>query len=61
VFMCMKAFIPGLTNLGVGLTCAGLSIFAFFGCKKLTYLSAILSKKIFIGVKKLFIKKEVSA
>ena len=45
----------GLATLGAG--CAGLSIFLFFGCKGATKGAAILTKKIALGIKSLFIGK----
>lgn len=48
----------GLAMLGVGVFCAGLAIFLFFACKGATYGAVICGKKILLGIKKLFIKKE---
>ena len=47
----------GLAALGAGIFCAGLSIFLFFGCKGATKGAAILTKKIALGIKSLFIGK----
>lgn len=48
----------GLVALGVGAFCAGLSIFLFFGCKEATKGILLLTKKVALGVKSLFIRKE---
>ena len=47
----------GLAAIGAGLVCAGLAIFAFYGCKALTKGVAHLTKYI---AKKCFSKKEVA-
>ena len=44
--------------LGASLIFAGLAIFAFFGCRLATKGVALLTKKIFVGIKCCFIKKE---
>lgn len=44
--------------IGAALVCAGLSIFTFFGCKLATKGLLILTKKMAIGIKNLFIRKE---
>lgn len=49
---------PGLTLLSAGLVCAGLSILLFFGCKAATKGTAILAKKIVLGIKFAFVGKE---
>lgn len=48
----------GLAMLGVGLFCAGLSIFLFFGCRAATLGLLMLTKKIALGCKSIFLKKE---
>lgn len=50
--------LPGLAMVGAGLICAGLAIFLFFGCKAATQGAVWLTKKIALGIKNLFIKKE---
>ena len=47
----------GLAILGLGLVCAGISIFWFFGCKALTKCVVILTEKIVLWIKKLFVRK----
>lgn len=50
--------LPGIALIGVSIVCAGLSIFLFFGCKAATKGLAVLTKKIALGIKKCFVKKE---
>lgn len=48
----------GLALLAAALVCAGLSIFAFFGCKAATKGVIWITKKLAIFIKNCFIKKE---
>lgn len=48
----------GLAILAAGIVCAGLSIFMFYGCKAVTDGTLLLTKKIVMGLKGCFIKKE---
>jgi hypothetical protein len=48
----------GIAAIGAGLLCAGLSIFIFFGCAVATKGAAHLTKKIVIGIKNSFVKRE---
>ena len=48
----------GIAMIGAGILCAGLSIFLFFGCKVSTKGAALLAKKIVLGIKRCFLKKE---
>lgn len=50
--------IPGVAMIGASLVCAGLSIFAFYSCKAATKGSALLTKKIILGIKNILKKKE---
>ena len=50
----------GLAILAAGVTCAGLSIFMFYGCKAATKGSFILVKNAVTGIKKFFVKGEVA-
>lgn len=50
--------ISGIAMLGAGIACAGLSIFLFFGCKAITKGLLFLTKKMILGIKSIFIKKE---
>lgn len=58
LFVCLGNTAAGLAMLSAGLVCAGLSVFCFFGCKAATKGSVWLTKRIALGIKKLFIKKE---
>ncbi len=51
--------VSGTVALGASLLCVGIAMFLFFACKKSTVGAAVLAKKIFLGIKKLFVKKEV--
>lgn len=48
----------GIAVVGVGIFCAGFSIFLCFGCVAATKGMAILTKKIGLGLKKCLIRKE---
>ncbi|MBQ7315333.1 MAG: DUF1700 domain-containing protein [Clostridia bacterium] len=50
--------LTGIAMVGAGIVCAGLAIFLFFGCKAATKGIIHLTKKIALGIKKCFIKKE---
>ena len=50
----------GAVMLGGGLFCAGFSIFLFFGCRTASKGAALLTKKIFLGIKTRLIGKERS-
>ncbi len=50
-------FVSGAVLLAAGLVCGGLAIFNFFGCTSATMGIAKLTKKIAIGIKRMFIKK----
>ena len=50
--------LTGIAVIGAGIVCAGLSIFAFFGCKAATKGILALTKKLAVRVKNRFIKKE---
>lgn len=50
--------IAGLSLIGPGILCAGLAIFLFFGCKAATKGAARLAKKIVLGIKRCFLRKE---
>ena len=49
--------LSGIAVLAVGVVCAGLSIFGFYGCKAATKGVLLLTKKIVLGVKLCFVKK----
>lgn len=48
----------GIAMVSAGIVCAGLAIFLFLGCKAATKSIIYLTKKIALGIKKCFIKKE---
>lgn len=50
--------LTGIAVTGVGLVAAGLSVFLFFGCKAATKGILLLTKRIALGIKKCFVKKE---
>lgn len=50
--------LAGIAMMGAGLVCAGLSVFAFFGCKALTKGTVLLTKKAAVAVKRAFIKNK---
>ena len=50
--------LAGIAMISAALVCAGLSIFAFYGCKAITKGILLLTKKISIGIKNWFVKKE---
>lgn len=52
--------LSGVAMIGAGIVCAGLCIFAFFGCKATTKGTALLTKKIIFSIKNCFVKKEES-
>lgn len=52
--------LTGIAMIGASVFCAGVAIFAFFGCKAATRGIILLTKKIALGIKKCFVKKEVA-
>ena len=48
----------GVMIIGAGLLLAGLSVFMFFACRAATKGAAKLTKKIALGIKSLFVRKE---
>lgn len=50
--------LTGIAMIGAGIFCAGLSIFMFYACKAATKGTIILSKKICLGIKRCFVRKE---
>lgn len=49
--------LTGIAMFGAGLVCAGMSILLFFGCKAATRGLMLLSMKVVLGIKSLFIGK----
>lgn len=58
VFIIRGYTLPALALFGVGLFSIGLSIFMLFGCIAATKGMAVLTKKIVLWIKMLFVKKE---
>jgi hypothetical protein len=52
--------LSGIFMIGASIVLAGLVIFLFFGCKGATRGAAILTKKMALGIKKAFTKKEAT-
>lgn len=48
----------GVAMIGAAIVCAGLSIFLFFGCHAATKGIIQLTKKLALGIKKCFVRKE---
>ncbi len=60
VFITQGNLTAGILMLGAGILCAGLAIFAFFGCKYATIGILKLTKQIFLWIKSCFMKKEIT-
>ncbi len=58
IFACTGNALIAVAMLGAAIVCAGLSIFAFYGCKAATRGILLLTKKMAVGTKKCFMKKE---
>ena len=58
VFSFQGKGLTGLAMLSAGVICAGLSIFMFYGCKAATKGVLLLTKKMVLGIKSLFVGKE---
>ncbi len=56
-FIILQSADTGFLLLGVGVICAGLTIFMFLGCIQATKGFCILTKKIFIAIKSCFVRK----
>ena len=50
----------GMPLIGAGIVCAGLSVFLFYGCKAATKGTVLLAKKMALGIKNCFIRKEAA-
>ena len=55
---CMGNVPAGLVLISAGLVLVGLSIFLFFGCKAASKGAVIITKKVALGIKNMFIGKE---
>jgi hypothetical protein len=60
VFACSDNLLTGIAMLGAGILLAGLSIFMFFGCRAATKGTVLLAKKMALGIKNCFIRKEAA-
>lgn len=58
VFAAGGNVMTGLAVLSAGFVCAGLAVFAFYGCRAATRLALLLTGKITARIKNCFIKKE---
>lgn len=58
VFLATSHLEAGLFEIGAGIICISLSIFMFWGCKGATKGILLLTKKMAIGIKNWFVKKE---
>jgi uncharacterized membrane protein len=58
IFVCNSNLLIGIAMFGASLVLAGLSIVSFFGCKAATKGILILTKKMALGIKNCFVKKE---
>ena len=58
IFIVVGNVLTGVCMIGTALVCADLSIFSFFGCKAATKGLLWLTKKLALGIKKCFVKKE---
>ena len=58
VFACYGNGAAGLATIGAGLVCAGLSVFAFCGCRAVTGGSWLFTKKVAGSMKKYFFSRK---
>ncbi len=58
VFAIFDNALVGVAMIGAAIVCAGLAIFMFFGCHGATTGIILLTKKLALGVKKCFVRKE---
>lgn len=58
IFIANNSIASGAVMFAAGIVCAGLAIFMFYGCKGTTKGTLIFTKKMAIGIKNCFIKKE---
>ena len=58
VFLCSGSAAGGFATIAASIVCAGLAIFAFFGCKALTKCTVKLTGKLILWTKNCFVKKE---
>ena len=58
VYALMGNALTGVIMIGGGIFCSGLAIFVYAGCKAATYGTLQLGKRIALGIKRSFIRKE---
>jgi uncharacterized membrane protein len=58
VYAIMGGALMGVIMIGGGIFCSGLAIFVYAGCKAATYGTLQLGKRIALGIKRSFIRKE---
>ncbi len=58
IFICQGNGPTGIAMVGASMFCTGLSIFLFLGCKAATKGTLLLTKKMALGIKRCFVKKE---
>lgn len=56
--ICFGRLLEGIAAIGLAIASAGFAIFAFFGALMLTKLVALLTKKVFIGIKKMLFRRK---
>ena len=56
--LCIGRGLVGVTLIGAGIFLAGLAVFLFFGCKAVTKGIIWITKKMALGIKRCFVKKE---
>lgn len=57
VYFVQGNVLGGIAIIGLGIFCAGLAIFSFYGCIKATKGGATLTKKVFLWIRSLFVAK----
>lgn len=60
IFVVSGNRLPGIAVFSGALVCAGLSVFFFYGCKAATIGAAWLTKKLALGIKKCFARREAA-
>ncbi len=58
IFAATDHVLTGVAMISAGMVCAGLSIFLFYGCRAGTKGTLQLTKRIALGIKNCFVKKE---
>lgn len=60
ILACCNNVLTGLATLGVGILCAGMSIFTFYGCKAVTKKILLFTKKFAVWSKRRLIKRQIA-